>query len=463
MNLYETDNFSKFGKHFQENLTQLILEERIFCDQMQEVLDVSFLELKYLQAFTNKIFSYREKYGVHPSYKIMYTIVRTEFENESETTKKAIRDYFVRISKCTTPIHDADYIKEQSLDFCRKQKLKEAIVKSVKLLQKSSFDDVSKVINDALKLGANNDYGYDYVKDFEERFQIKSRNPVTTGWNQIDLICRNGLGRGELGVVIAPTGAGKSMVLVHLGAEALKLGKTVVHYTLELADVSIASRYDSCITGIDLGDLIPMKEKVFEAVKDVSGTLVVKEYPTKSASTRTIKSHLEKLRQRGMNVDMVIVDYGDLLKPVTVTREKRHDLESIYEELRGMAQEFQCPIWTASQTNRSGLNAEVITMESISEAFSKCFVADFIFSVSRTVEDKSIKGGRIFIAKNRNGPDGLIYPIFMDPSNVAIDVLDPTGETIADIAQNSVKEEAKTLREKYKLYRNQRKGENENA
>ena len=107
--------------------------------------------------------------------------------------------------------------------FCRKQKLKEAIVKSVKLLQKSSFDDVSKVINDALKLGANNDYGYDYVKDFEERFQIKARNPITTGWDQIDLICRNGLGRGELGVVIAPTGAGKSMVLVHLGAEALKL------------------------------------------------------------------------------------------------------------------------------------------------------------------------------------------------------------------------------------------------
>jgi len=202
---------------------------------------------------------------------------------------------------------------------------------------------------------------------------------------------------------------------------------------------------------------------VFEAVKDIKGTLVVKEYPTKSASTRTIKSHLEKLRQRGMDIDMVIVDYGDLLKPVTVTREKRHDLESIYEELRGMAQEFECPIWTASQTNRSGLNAEVITMESISEAFSKCFVADFIFSVSRTIEDKNTKGGRIFIAKNRNGPDGLIYPIFMDPSNVAIEVLDPTGETIGEIAQNSAKEEAKTLREKYKQYRNQKKGDSKDV
>jgi replicative DNA helicase len=312
---------------------------------------------------------------------------------------------------------------------------------------------VAKVINDALLLGGDSDYGYDYVKDFEERFQIKSRNPITTGWSQIDLLCRNGLGRGELGVVIAPTGAGKSMVLVHLGTEALKLGKTVVHYTLELADLSIASRYDSCLTSIDLGDLILMKDKVLEAVKEVKGTLVVKEYPTKSASTRTIKAHLEKLRQRGLEIGMVIVDYGDLLKPVIMTGEKRHDLESIYEELRAIAQEYKCPVWTASQTNRSGLNAEVITMESISEAFSKCFVADFIFSVSRTIEDKSSKGGRIFVAKNRNGPDGLIYPIFMDPSNVAIEVLEPTGETASEVIANSIKDQATALRDKYKEFK----------
>jgi replicative DNA helicase len=248
------------------------------------------------------------------------------------------------------------------------------------------------------------------------------------------------------------------MVLVHLGTEALKLGKTVVHYTLELSDTSIASRYDSCLTSIDLGDLIPMKEEIREAVKEIKGTLVVKEYPTKSASTRTIKTHLEKLRQRGLDVGMIIVDYGDLLKPVITTREKRHDLESIYEELRAIAQECACPVWTASQTNRSGLNAEVITMESISEAFSKCFVADFIFSVSRTVEDKGTNGGRIFVAKNRNGPDGLIYPIFMDPSNVAIQVLPPTGETPGDVVANSIKDQASALRNKYKEFKKEKSG-----
>ena len=452
MNLNEKSDFSRFGKHFQENLVQLMLEERGFCEQMQEVLDINFLELKYLQVFVQKVFSYKEKYNVHPSYRIMQTIVRTEFESENETTKKAVRDYYARISSGQI-INDSDYIKELALDFCKKQKLKEAIVKSVNLLQKSSFDDIAKVINDALKLGASTDFGYDYVKDFEKRFQLKSRNPITTGWCELDDICKGGLGRGELGVVIAPTGAGKSMVLVHLGSRAVQLGKTVVHYTLELSDVVVASRYDSCITGVGLKDLVPFKEKIYEEISNLKGTLIVKEYPTKSATTNTIKLHLDKLRQRGINVDVIIVDYGDLIRPIRTTREKRHDLETIYEELRGLAQELECPIWTASQTNRSGLNAEVITMESISEAFSKCFVADFIFSVSRTVEDKSSNGGRIFIAKNRNGPDGLVYPIVMDTSRVLIDIMPSNGQTPGEIASDSIKKQAEALRDKYKEFR----------
>jgi len=127
-------------------------------------------------------------------------------------------------------------------------------------------------------------------------------------------------------------------------------------------------------------------------------------------------------------------------------------LESIYEELRAIAQENNCPIWTASQTNRSGLNAEVITMESISEAFNKCFVADFIFSLSRTVEHKNENGGRLFIAKNRNGPDGLVYPIFMDTSKVKIDVL-PQTETVTEIKKNILKKQEQSLQEKYKKFR----------
>jgi hypothetical protein len=457
----EKSDFSRFGKAFQENLVQLMLIDRTFCDQLKEVMDIQFLELKYLQAFVQRIFEYKDKYKVHPSYETMTSIIRNSLEDENEALQKQVRDYFARIH--TKEIDGAEYIKETSLDFCKKQKLKEAMLKSVKLLQTASFDEISKAINDALKLGMSNDIGYDFLVDFEKRFEVKSRNPVTTGWDEMDHLCKGGLGRGELGVVVAPTGAGKSMVLVHLGTEALKHGKTVVHYTLELSDTVVASRYDSCYTQFAIRELPQYKDQIFEMIKDMPGRLIVKEYPTKTATTNSIRLHIEKLKMRGINPDMIIVDYGDLLRPISNQKEKRTELETIYEELRGIAAETNCPVWTASQTNRSGLNAEVITMESISEAFNKCFVADLIFSVSRTVEDKTINGGRIFIAKNRNGPDGLVYPISMDTSNVSIKMLPSTGETPNDIVTKSAKEQEENLKNKYKKYKRKSKTENQDV
>ena len=449
MNIDEKANFSKFGKLFQENLCQLILYDRIFADQMREVLNINFLELKYLQTFVKKIFNYKEKYGTHPSDKIMLTVLRTEIEDENELVQKQVRDFFARMMK--TDVQDAEYIKDVALDFCKKQILKEAILKSVPLLERSSFEDIQALIDNAMKLGLDNDYGYDYIKDFEKRFELQARNPVTTGWSIVDSLCKGGLGRGELGIVIAPTGVGKSMALVHLGAEAIKKGKTVIHYTLELQDTVVACRYDSCITGLGLMEIFSKKDEVYDEIKDLKGKLVVKEYPTKSASTATIHNHLEKLRQRDISVDVVIVDYADLLCSKANISEKRHQLESIYEELRGIGQEFECPVWTASQTNRSGLSEEVITMEKISEAFNKCFVADFIFSISRTIEDKATNGGRLFVAKNRNGPDGLVFPLFMDTSNVYIKVLEPCAEN--ELAEVSLKKQKENLVEKYKKFK----------
>ena len=426
-------SFSKYGKSFQEDLVHLILDDRPFADQILEVLDTNFLELEYLRLFTSKIVNYRQKYSKHPSQQIIDTILQTELEHEDKVVSQQTTEYFSKIA--ISEIEGSEYIKEQSLDFCRKQNLKEAMLKSVDLLQSCSFDEISKIINDSLKLGSENNFGYDYLVDFEERYVPRFRNPVTTGWKEMDEISGGGLGKSELGVVVAPTGAGKSMVLVHLGSQAIVKGKTVVHYTLELQETVIGKRYDSCITEFPLSELNVFKDEIYDKIKDLDGRLIVKEYPTKSATTGTIKNHLNKLVKRGIVPDMIIVDYADLLKPMVIRKEKRNELESIYEELRALSTEYSCPIWTASQTNRSGLNAEVITMEQISEAFNKCFVADFIFSVSRTVEDKQNNTGKIFVAKNRNGPDGMVYNIFMDTSCVNIKIL-PQNNAVT-VANNS--------------------------
>ncbi len=453
------DTFSKFGKSFQEKLVKTILFDRNFANQMEEVLDTSYLELKYLQVFVDLMFQHKQDYP-HPTYEAMVSVVRTQTEDYSDSIIKQVIEFMARIKSNAIGDDDEEYVKEKSLDFCKKQKLKEAILKSVDLLQSQSFDQIQKVINEAMNLGADNNHGHDYHEDILDRFEMKMRNPVSTHWDEIDMITKGGLGKRELGVVVAPTGAGKSMALAHLGAMAVVKGKTVVHYTLELADTVVGQRYDSCITGIELKNLMSMKEAILGVIEHIPGKLIIKEYPTKSASTRTILTHLEKLKQKGINPDMIIVDYADLLKPTASgfkTQELRHSLGNTYEELRGIGQVWDIPVWTASQTNRSGLNAEVITMEAISEAFSKCFVADFICSISRTVEDKTENKGRMFVAKNRNGIDGIVYPMEIDTSKVHMRVLPPDEHSTIDaVVMKTKQEQDKHLRQKYKKFKEQK-------
>ena len=149
----EQTNFSKYGTSFQEGLCQLIFEDRPFADQIMEVLDINFLELGYLRVFVTKLFHYRTKYNLHPVADTVDTILQTDLENENDLIKRQAIEYFSRIQQ--EHLHDSEYIKETALDFCRKQKLKEAMLRSVNLLKKSSFDEISKVINDALVLGAD--------------------------------------------------------------------------------------------------------------------------------------------------------------------------------------------------------------------------------------------------------------------------------------------------------------------
>jgi replicative DNA helicase len=456
----ETETFSKFGKTFQEKLVKTILFDRNFANQMEEVLDTSYLELKYLQVFVDLMFQHKQDYP-HPTYEAMVSVVRTQTDDYSNSIIKQVIDFMARIKSNAIGDEDQEYVMEKSLDFCKKQKLKEAILKSVGLLQSQSFEQIQKVINDAMNLGADNNHGHDYHKDVLDRFELKMRNPVSTAWDEIDSITKGGLGKRELGVVVAPTGAGKSMALAHLGAMAVVKGKTVVHYTLELADTVVGQRYDSCITGIRLQDLMSMKESILGVIEHIPGQLIIKEYPTKSATTRTLNTHLEKLRQKGIEPDMVIVDYADLLKPTATgfkSQELRHSLGNLYEELRGIAQTWDIPVWTASQTNRSGLNAEVITMESISEAFSKCFVADFICSISRTMEDKTENKGRMFVAKNRNGIDGVVYPMEIDTAKVHLRVLPPDEDSSIDaVVMKTKQEQDEHLRQKYRQFKEERR------
>ena len=135
----ERVDFGHYGRSFQESLCQMILTDRPFADQIFEVLDENFLELTYLRVFLKKIKQYKKKYGVHPNRNIMTSIMRTGLDEEQESVKKMLRNYYARVLSRDVDQTEAGYIKDRALDFCKKQELQKAMIKSVDLMKSSSL------------------------------------------------------------------------------------------------------------------------------------------------------------------------------------------------------------------------------------------------------------------------------------------------------------------------------------
>ena len=326
-------------------------------------------------------------------------------------------------------------------------------MESVELLDTQQYDKITGVIDTAMRAGVERDIGHEYITGFDERMTQQSRNCVPTKWDSINEIMDGGLAGGELGVIVAPAGIGKSWTLQALGADAVKQGKTVIHYTLELNAQYVGLRYDTIVSGQPTANLQYHKEEVLKKINQLKGELVIKYYPTRTASVNTISSHLQQCELQGIKPDMVLVDYADIMKSTQHFSEKRHAIGLIYEELRGVAGEFDIPIWTASQANRSSLEEDVIDASKVSEDYSKVMTADFIMSMSRKVEDKIANTGRFHVIKNRFGVDGLTFPATINTNTGYIQIYEANtqeGKQTQGKMDNAEEYMRKTLAQKKK-------------
>jgi replicative DNA helicase len=416
-----TDRLSNFGYTFQIKAITSLLTDKIFLQQISDILIPSYFESEANQWVVETILDYSREYKASPSLEVM-KVKMADIEND--VLKTQIVDHLKDAWKYTGA-DDLEFIKEQAIEFCKNQEIKKAILDSVSLLKNGKYEDIKAKIDTALKAGGDKDIGHDYMMDIDARYLESVRYPQETPWEIVNELTDGGLGKGELGVMVAPAGIGKSWALMNIGAHAVKKGKTVVHYTLELNAAYVGLRYDSVITGIANQNLKHYQDEVKEKLEEVDGDLIIKYYPTKTVSVLGIKSHVEKCIMQGKQPDLIIVDYADLLRGHG--QEKRHELEGIYEDLRGMAGEYEIPVWTASQANRSALEEDVIDASKIAESYGKVMVADFIISLSRKVTDKLAGTGRWHVIKNRFGPDGITLPSKMNTSNGQFDIYNDTS------------------------------------
>ena len=322
-------------------------------------------------------------------------------------------------------------------------------------------ENVINIIREALTVGTTPSIGHEFIEDIEARFVRIVRNACPTGINELDdrRILNGGLARGEIGVVVANTGVGKSHFLVQVGATALMQERNVLHYTFELSEISTGLRYDSHISDIPIDELIERKNEVIETYKKLAlGRLIIKEYPTGSASVVTIRNHIEKLLLKDFRPDLIIIDYADIMRSTRSYDSLRHELKLIYEELRNLAMELRIPVWTASQANRSSAQNDIVGLENMSEAYGKAMVADVVISLSRKSHEKADGAGRLFVAKNRAGRDGLVFPIKIDTAQSKIRTL--TEDEVVDLENKKRDSEAsmkELLRQKWREVAEDRK------
>jgi archaellum biogenesis ATPase FlaH len=415
-----TDKLSTYGWSFQAKAIAALMSDRIFLQQIADIVLPEYFESESNQFILEIVLEHFKEYKTPPS-KDVFKVKITEIENEvlRLAILEQLKEIFLYIGS-----DDLQFIKDQFLEFCQNQIWKSAILDSVTLLKQGKYDSIKTLIDNAQKAGADTDIGHEYNVDVLTRYSEASRDTLPTGWDVIDDLMDGGLAHGELGVVMAPAGIGKSWLLINIGAAAIRAGKTVVHYTLELNQNYVGQRYDAVITGIAVQNLKNYTDDIQEQVSKLSGELIIRYYPTKTAGVMTLKGHLEKMISQGKRPDLVIVDYADLLK-VDSKKDKHEALEELYENLRGMAGEYQVPVWTASQAGRASLEDDVIEADKIAASYGKVMVADFLMSLSRKVEDKLSGTGRGHVIKNRFGPDGITLPSKINTNNGQFNFFEP--------------------------------------
>ena len=413
------DNLEKYGPNFKLQLMNMLLHDNELLAECSEVLDpYHFSPHSWV---VDRILWYFKNYRTCISREAL----ASEWEKLKGHDKEELKIYLQKVYH--TKVDAAKYVKDEALNFLRTQTVAQAVMESVNHIRSGDLDLMMDTITKAYKRTTNKDLGHNYVKDVELRFtELRRGTVLPTPWLEINDVLKGGLGSGELGVVFGNPGTGKSWAMTAIAAEALKLEKRVCFYTLEMTEAEVGRRFDSYFLGVDSRLLIEKKEELLRYIRGLKGNLQVKEYYPNVASVSFIRDHfLRCADEDGVKPDMIIIDYADYLRPSARRYENRkQEIDSIYLEVKSLAQELKIPIWTPGQANRTAAGQEKIEGHHVAGSYDKMMVADFCVSLTRTTADKNSNSGRLHVMKNRHGEDGKTFNFRCDLSCGKIEIVD---------------------------------------
>jgi len=438
-------------------LEQTILKNLIYNEEyLRKVLP--FLKSEYFTDRTDKtlyheIASFTESYNSPPTIEALVLAVK-ERRNLTDDEVEKCETYLQEIAKTKDEESKVQWLTDKTEQFCQEKAIYNAVLGAISILDgKDKTQDkgaIPKVLSDALAVSFDNSIGHDYLENSEERYEFYHRKEerIPFDLDFFNKITKGGLPTKTLNIALAGTGVGKSLFMCHVAAGCMVQGKNVLYITLEMAEEKIAERIDANLLNVTVDDLVNLPKEMYDKKiaklrEKTVGKLIIKEYPTASASTTHFRTLLNELNLKKSFVpDIIFIDYLNICCSARVKAGANVNsytyVKAIAEELRGLAVEYGVPIVSATQTTRSGFTSSDPGLEDTSESFGLPATADLMFALISSEELEEL--GQIMVKQLKNRySDPTMYKRFtlgIDRAKMRLYDVDQSGQNgITDSGQ----------------------------
>ncbi len=412
-------DFSKYGKDFQMKLLALLVKDRIFSFSMLPIIKTDYFTDPYLKLIFVVLKNYVE------SYQSLPTLDNIKIMLDSEGASGIHYDKMLKQLNEMT-FEDRDFIKENARNFCFARHALNELEKVKEALSKGDFLSAQTLSIESFKhSGLNTTKIYDLHDDYDLVFnEDKEHNPVPTPFKTFNDNMKGGPGKGNLVIMVAESNFGKSNALIAVSRHANSHGKNVAFFSFEIGGSDMLRRHLAGLNDLRQEDIKNNRTIIEEKLKDKSlGRFKLIQERATIARLSVIRNHLEYLKSTGFFPDLICVDAINQLKPPVGMRfdNDNQKFEYIAEELRDLADEYEVPVYTVMQTNRSGFNAEINDIQAIGKAIEPFQVADVLITFSQTrpmaAENKCIA----LLLKNRLGKKFICLECYYDPNMCIFD------------------------------------------
>jgi replicative DNA helicase len=377
-----------------------------------DVIESSYFDNKYFKIIIQMIKEYHVKYESTPTFDTLEQIVKSEIPQE--LVAKIVLDTLKQVKDA--PFEGTSFVQEKALKFCKQQELQKAMDKSQKIITEGDFESYDKVeglIREALQVGEVEKGQTDVFDNLDTVLDEDYRHPIPMGITGIDKLLKGGLAKGEIGVILAPTGVGKTTVLCKIANTAFNMGYNVLQIFFEDNPKIIQRKHFTMWTGIEPDNLVLHKDVVMSKITEIKETmkneLILKKLASDSMTMNQIKNQVRKIIADGTKIDMILLDYIDCVLPESSAKDEWKAEGSVMRGFEGMCHELNLAGWTATQGNRSSISSEVVTTDQMGGSIKKAQVGHVIITVAKSLQQKEMNLATIAITKSRLGKDGVVF------------------------------------------------------